>query len=304
MTSVLDKEGTVYQRKIDGLYAPNSFSLSDPAIQEVPLVVSSPHSGRNYPSEFQKMSRMPLVALARSEDRFVDMLVDGSVGLGIPVLAASFPRSFVDVNRSPLDLDPKLINGISGLLAQQPLNEKVQQGLGVVPRLAGGGAEIYRDSLQIRQVRKRLLRYYFPYHKMLKALVARTCDKFGYAIILDFHSMPSKSLNVTHGGQGNVVIGDVYGRSATLGIVHNVVNAFVDMGYKVLRNQPYAGGFITQYYGKPRARISAVQIELSRASYMDEKTLQPNENFINTRSDITSFLDSFSRSLEDSCAAE
>ena len=304
MISVLGKKETFYQRRIEGLCTSNSLSLSDPGIQETPVIVSSPHSGRKYPNEFQKMSRMPVAALERAEDRFVDMLVDRGVDLGVPVLAATFPRSFVDVNRSPLDLDPKLINGMSGLFTQKPLNQKVRQGLGVVPRLAGSGAEIYRCPLQITQARQRLLEYYFPYHKMLRALVDRTYDKFGYAIILDFHSMPSRSANGAHGAEGNVVIGDAYGRSARLDVVRNVARIFMDMGYKVLRNTPYAGGFITRHYGQPQKRISAIQIEISRATYMDEKTLQLNESFGKTRYDIASFLDTFSNTLAFGQAAE
>lgn len=297
MTSVLGKKGSSCQRQTKRLFASNSISVSDPDVQKVPLVVSSPHSGRNYPKEFQKMSRLPVAGLERSEDRFVDMLIGGGIDLGIPVLAANFPRSFVDLNRSPLDLDPQLINGISELFDQQPRNEKVKQGLGVVPRLAGNGAQIYRRTLQIAEVRRRLLRYYFPYHKMLKHLLVRTYDKFGFGVILDFHSMPSKAVNKRYGEECNVVIGDAHGRSARSDVATNVAEIFVDMGYKVLRNKPYAGGFITQHYGQPQAGISAIQIEISRAIYMNEKTLEPNGIFSKTRSDITSFLDAFAKSF-------
>ena len=139
---------------------------------------------------------------------------------------------------------------------------------------------------------------------MLKALVGRTYDKFGYAIILDFHSMPSKSANGVHGAEGNVIIGDAYGRSARVDVVRNVARIFADMGYKVLRNTPYAGGFITRLYGQPQKRISAIQIEISRAIYMDENTLKTNESFGKTRYDITSFLEAFSNSLAFGQAAE
>ena len=155
----------VFTKKVsEKILDSSSFFLSKPGSQKLPFVISSPHSGRCYPPEFQRMSRVSVAGLERSEDRFVDLLVRGVVDLGVPVLGANFPRSFVDLNRSPTDLDPQLISGISGVFVQETISEKVRQGLGVLPRLAANGAEIYdqlntlldmgHSSDQIRDLKK------------------------------------------------------------------------------------------------------------------------------------------------------
>ena len=295
---------SIYQKSIGKLLSSSSFLLSKPDSQKLPLVISSPHSGRCYSPEFQRMSRVSVAGLERSEDRFVDLLLRGVVDLGVPVLEANFPRSFVDLNRSPTDLDPQLISGISGVFVRETISEKVRQGLGVLPRLAANGAEIYDQLLPISEARRRLLYYYFPYHKMLRALLSATKARFGFVVLMDFHSMPSRSVGEGSSVANSVVLGDAFGTSALSDVADEAAVIFSNLGYRVLRNKPYSGGFITQHYGRPGEGISVLQIEISRAAYMDEQTLKSRRSFDRVKADVALFISAFADRLKLAQAAE
>jgi N-formylglutamate amidohydrolase len=294
----------IYQKNTEHLSSSPSFLLSKPSRQKFPVVISSPHSGRCYSPEFQQMARVSVAGLERSEDRFVDLLVCEIVDLGIPVLAANFPRSYVDLNRSPTDLDSQLISGISRIFSQKTITERMRQGLGVVPRIAGSGAEIYDQLLPMAEVRRRLLCCYFPYHKMLRGLLSATRERFGFAVLIDFHSMPSKAVDKGSSIAHTVVLGDAFGKSALSNVVDEAAVIFSDLGYRVLRNKPYAGGFITQHYGQPGEGVSVLQIEISRAAYMDEQTLKPRRNFDRVKADVSLFVSTFADRLTLEQAAE
>ena len=267
----------------------STFSLRRPERQKLPILASSPHSGRLYPPDFRKLARIPVEGLRLSEDRFVDLLVEDVSALGVPVLTASLPRSFVDLNRSPLDLDPELISGISTAFTQVPVTPRARQGLGVVPRVAANGAEIYDGVLSIADARRRLLRYYFPYHKMLRSLIATTCASFGFAVLLDFHSMPARSVNINSAPR-TIVLGNGFGSSAPAELIARAREIFLNLGYQVFENQPYSGGFITRHYGQVERGVFALQVEISRAAYMDEKTLQPRNELYDVRADMVQFV--------------
>ena len=211
----------------------HTFSLDRPDCQRLPIVVSSPHSGRLYPSNFREIARISVDSLRLSEDRFVDLLVEDVPALGVPVLAANFPRSFVDLNRSPMDLDPELISGLSTTLNKGLMSPRVRQGLGVVPRVAANGAEIYSQTLSIADARRRLLSYYFPYHKMLRTLLSSTCDNFGFAVLFDVHSMPSRSVNISGNTPRTVVLGNAFGSSAPAYLPDMAKKIFRGLGFQV-----------------------------------------------------------------------
>ena len=280
---------SIYQKSIGKLLGSSSFLLSKPDSQKLPLVISSPHSGRCYFPEFQRMSRVSVAGLERSEDRFVDLLLGGVVDLGVPVLEANFPRSFVDLNRSPTDLDPQLISGISGVFVRETISEKVRQGLGVLPRLAAGGAEIYDRLLLISEARRRLLYYYFPYHKMLRALLSATKARFGFVVLMDFHSMPSRSVGEGSSVANSVVLGDAFGTSALSDVADEAAVIFSNLGYRVLRNKPYSGGFTTTNYGNPLNGIHVLQIEINRGLYMDEYRIRRSDGMSNLTQQIAEF---------------
>ena len=277
------------------LYAPNR--------QTSALVIASPHSGRCYSPEFLRMVRLGMTALRRSEDCFVDELFSDARGLGTPFLCALFPRCFVDVNRSPAELDRKMFTGVLPFYSDTK-SERVISGMGVIPRLAASGAEIYPQLLPISIARQRLLGHYFPYHKTLRQLLMETREQFGHAILLDCHSMPSKLFMGRSEPTFDIVLGDRHGKSCSSYIIDKVETVLVGQGYTVGRNTPYAGGFTSEYYGHPKHGIDVLQIEISRALYMDERALRRSPGMPMVRANMASLIENLGQSQSLTQAAE
>lgn len=255
----------------------------------MPVVIGVPHAGRQYPPDFVAMSRLTAHALRRSEDAYVDLLFDGAPALGAALLKAHFPRAFLDVNREPYELDPKMFDGrLPGFVNSRSM--RVAGGLGTIPRIVGDGQDIYRGRIPVAEALERIDRYYRPYHQALRRLVQGTRQHFGSCVLVDAHSMPSSSMDRDGLVKADVVLGDRYGSSTAPWIVDELEVALTQAGFSVLRNRPYAGGFITESYGDPKSGLHAVQIELNRALYMDERTLVPHEGFEKLREAIAGVL--------------
>ena len=243
-----------------------------PRRQTAPLAVASPHSGAVYPAAFLAQTAVPLAALRRAEDAFVDDLFAAAPELGIPFLAARFPRSFVDANREPYELDPGMFDGP----LPRRLNHRttrVAAGLGMIPRVAASGEAIYRGRVSSDEIEQRLETCWRPYHAALSAMIEQTHRLFGCALLIDAHSMPSSasSLGPRDGDHRvDIVLGDNHGEACAPELVDRAEQWFTGHGLKVQRNQPYAGGFTTQRYGRPGLNRHALQIEINRALYMDE----------------------------------
>ncbi len=266
------------------------FRLDRPARLLTPVVVASPHSGRFYPARFLQASVLDEHAIRSSEDAFMDQLVAAAPGLGAPLLTAEYPRAYLDLNRSPDELDPAVIDGV-GRVVQTP---RISSGLGVVPRVVSNGRVIYRGKLKRAEAEARIAQIWHPYHGMLDSLMAEARAEFGQAVLLDFHSMPHEALDsVSRPGQRrpDVVLGDRFGASADGEILDALEDGFLSEGLCVIRNAPFAGAFVTQQYGRPSRGCHAVQIEIDRALYMDERRIQPNGNFDQMRGIITGVLD-------------
>ncbi len=260
-----------------GLFDPPC-ELHAPAEVALPLVFSSPHSGRLYPSAFVAQSRLDARALRRSEDAFVDDLFRPVVALGAPLIAARFPRAYLDLNREPYELDPQMFDGRLPPFANTR-SMRVAGGLGTIPRVVGESQEIYAARLPAEEATRRVETLYKPYHAALRRLVDQAHAAFGFAILIDCHSMPSSSFGKDEPARADVVLGDRYGTSCSGLITDALENELRSRGLSVLRNKPYAGGFITEHYGRPARDRHAVQIEINRALYMDERTLAPNDGF-------------------------
>ena len=246
----------------------------------VPFVFDAPHSGTCYPRDLILRTRLDRRALRRSEDTFVDALFKDVVWLGAPLMRAHFPRVYLDVNRAETELDPGMFDGPLGVPAN-PSSPRVAGGLGVIARIAGEQAEIYRGRLPAVDARNRLDAFYRPYHGTLSSLLDETAATVGTAILVDCHSMPSGAVRVLddRGAQRpDVILGDRFGTSCRPELTDMLASLLREHGLAVGRNRPYAGGFITEYYGRPPAR-QAIQIELNRALYMDEATLTPTSGF-------------------------
>ena len=241
-----------------------------PARQTLPLVLASPHSGALYSSEFLAQAAVPLSALRRAEDAFVDELFAAAPELGIPFLAARFPRSYVDANREPYELDPGMFEGP----LPRGLNHRttrVAAGLGMIPRVAASGEAIYRGRVPANEIERRLETCWRPYHVALSGLVEQTHAQFGGVLLIDAHSMPSSASGLGLREHGvDVVLGDNHGEACAPLLIDVVERWLAAQGLRARRNQPYAGGFTTQRYGRPSIGRHTLQIEINRALYMDE----------------------------------
>jgi len=246
-----------------------ALEVIEPPRLSAPLVFDSPHSGAHYPAAFLAASRLDPLTLRRSEDAFVDDLFLPCVALGAPMLRAHFPRAFLDVNREPYELDPQMFDGPLPDYANTR-SLRVAAGLGAIPRVVGDTQPIYAGRIRVAEGLARIAAFHHPYHQRLAGLIERTRAQFGLAILIDCHSMPS---TLAEAGALDVVLGDRFGASAAGWVVESLESALVEQGYRVRRNKPYAGGYITERYGAPAVGRHAVQIEVNRALYMDERRM-------------------------------
>lgn len=253
---------------------PGVYQITRPAAHTLPVVLASPHSGRDYPDVFVQRSRLDARTLRRSEDCFVDEIFAPSVDLGVPLLSALFPRAYLDPNREPFEFDPVMFEGALPTYVNTR-SPRVAAGLGTIPRIVAGGEDIYRHRLRFSEAVERVDRCYYPYHAALRGLVEETRAAFGYCILVDCHSMPSIGLppEAADSGGMDMVLGDCFGSSCHAGLVAAAEEVLTGLGYVVGRNAPYAGGYTTRHYGRPGEGIHALQIELNRALYMDEVAL-------------------------------
>jgi len=253
------------------LYA-HPFKIHRPVEQRVPFIFASPHSGRLYPAGFAAQSRLDPLSLRRSEDAYADALFSGTVELGAPLIAARFPRAFLDANRAPGELDAAMFDGALSMRVDAP-NARVNAGLGVIPRIVRDGAEIYRGKLHPREAEERISRLHAPYHAALARLVEETLARFGVAILIDCHTMPSAA------SVPDVVLGDRFGVAAAPMLTRLAETSFERAGFSVARNTPYAGGYTTHLYGRREDHVHALQIEVNRRLYLDEEHIELGPNF-------------------------
>ena len=245
------------------------FEIIEPTRVTLPIVLNSPHSGASYPRRFLELSRLDSLSLRRSEDAFMGELAAPCVALGTPLLRANFPRAYLDVNREPFELDPQMFAGNLPSFANTR-SLRVAAGLGSIPRVVGEAQPIYRQPLKVEDAMERITNLYGPYHAALESLIARSQQLFDLSILIDLHSMPSSSTDVAG---CDIVLGDRFGSSAAGWIVDELHSSLRAAGLSVRHNKPYAGGYITERYGRPVQNRHAVQVELNRALYMDERLI-------------------------------
>ena len=274
-----------------------------PEVVSSAVVINSPHSGRNYPTEFLAAAQLCTRGIRKSEDYLVDELFLSCLDHGIPMMHAVFPRAYLDVNREPYELDPAMFTGLLPDSANTR-SIRVSSGLGTIARIVAEGEEIYRDKINVQDGLMRIENIYKPYHAALRHLLAKTHAKFGQAILLDCHSMPSTGSIGALEQRPDIVLGDRFGNSCAAGVLNGVRTILSDMGFRVEINKPYAGGFITEHYGRPSIGIHALQIEINRGLYMDEQAISRSDNFETFKGQVSSFLESISEiSVSDFTAA-
>ncbi len=261
------------------------FDIALPRPQAAPFVLCSPHSGRVYPQAFLALSRLSPLSLRKSEDCFVDELFLPVAEEGAPLIAARFPRAYLDVNREPYEFDPELfIETLPDYANTQSV--RVAGGLGTIARIVADGEEIYRSKLPLASGIDRVEQLYIPFHAALTELCEGTRARFGLAVLIDCHSMPSASMAPAGGPRPDIVLGDRFGASADCKITRFLKDALTALGYEVQMNRPYAGGYITEHYGRPARDMHAVQIEINRGLYLNEQTLRPTAGFAELQRDL------------------
>ncbi|KAA2312566.1 N-formylglutamate amidohydrolase [Pseudooceanicola sediminis] len=256
----------------------SAFELFRPVRLGTSVVFASPHSGRDYPDDLMQRTRLDRHQVRSSEDAFIDRLFASAPDVGAPLLCATAPRAYVDMNRAIDELDPALVEGVR----RRGHNPRIASGLGVIPRVVAGGMPIYHGKLTLEEAEARLERTWKPYHATLQSLLNEARAAFGEAILLDCHSMPHEALDgVARNARRRpeVVIGDRFGASADSFLIDRIEAAFVNAGLNVVRNAPFAGAYVTQHYGRPARAQHAVQIEIDRAIYMDEARIEPLPRF-------------------------
>ena len=268
------------------------YVLKLPCDTTLPVLFDSPHSGRHYPSDW--VTNLSLRELRPGEDAFVDELIAGAPDLGITLLAAQFPRCYIDVNREIDDIDPELLaEPWPGAAPLRP-TEKSRKGLGLIRRYVVPGKAIVEKPLSIAEVRARIDRIYLPYHRELAAQNAALLARFGFVWHIDWHSMKSRGNAMTPDGDGamrpDMVVGDLDGTSADPRLVELVVAHLRGLGYRVTVNDPYKGATIVRKYGQPWRGSSVIQIEINRALYLDEVKVEPTPGFAKLKASLESLM--------------
>ncbi len=266
------------------------FSVSAPAEQRVPYVFNSPHSGRIYPPSFLRASKLDNNQIRGSEDFHVDDLFQDVVRIGAPLVKAHFPRAYLDANREPYELDEKLFDEKLPSFSNKK-SVRAACGLGTIARVVTESQEIYREKPTLEDAFMRVETLYRPYHEYLRRLLAKTHVQFGYSVLIDCHSMPSSAIDKSAKNKPDIIVGDRFGTSCSFYISMAITEIFKDLGFNVARNKPYAGGFITEHYGRPDRGLHAVQIEINRGLYMDEKRLILTPGFDQLRTQLAIFAE-------------
>ena len=275
------------------------FEVLRPDVQAFPVIFNSPHSGSFYRDDFIATSCLDLLNLRKSEDSFVDRLFYEMPSLGCPLLKANFPRAFLDVNRGPWELDPKMfVDRLPDYVETKTL--RVFNGLGTIARNVSETEKIYTGKLTFDEARMRIERYYFPYHQALQGLLNTTLDQFGQVLLIDCHSMPSSVAGLTKSrmAKPDIVLGDRHGSSCRADLIDQLEHLLRGSGLATARNKPYAGGYITQTYGRPKKGKSVIQIEINRGLYMNEKTICKSENFDGLREVLNSVFKEFMQTVQ------
>jgi N-formylglutamate amidohydrolase len=270
------------------------YRLLMPAAPTSVAVFNSPHSGRDYPAAFLAQTVLDRFQIRSSEDAFVDDLFESAPDFGAPLLAARVPRACVDLNRAPDELDPALIAGVP----RRASNPRVAAGLGVIPRVVAEGRPIFAAKLSLAEAERRIAVYHRPYHARLGRLMEDQSARSGRAILFDCHSMPRDALAsvpTVRGRRPDVILGDRFGAACARWVIEAAAEAFRSAGFAVARNAPFAGGFITQHYGRPAAGWHALQIEIDRGLYMDERRIEPKADFDAVRTSLRAVVAGLAR---------
>lgn len=267
-----------------------AFDLVAPRRESVPLVLDSPHSGTDYPEDFRAAVGREL--LRQAEDSYVDELYASGPDVGATLIIARFPRSYIDANRSLLDIDASLLE------APWPgpaiPSAKTQKGIGLIWRVLDSGESIYARKLGIEEVKQRIVRYHQPYQRAVKDALDRAHGHFGGVWHMNLHSMPAVSGRISEEGPGKAradfVLGDRDGSTCEPEFTAAVADALRAMGYQVKVNDPYKGVELVRAFSDPKAGRHSLQVEVNRRLYMDERTREKTAGFTELKRNLDALL--------------
>lgn len=266
----------------------SAYTLQSGNKVSAPVIFASPHSGTVYPSVMRDLLCVPLADLQRTEDAFVDELYAAAAEQGAILLTANYARGFVDLNRDARELDASMFHDGLPRTAGMP-SARVKAGLGCFPRVGASGREIYAGPMSKRDGTFRLEAVYDRYHEALQAQIERLKQDWSDVVIIDCHSMPSRQPGKS--GMPDIVLGDRFGSSCAARLTSQVERLCRREGLSVTRNAPYAGGYTTRRYGRPRRGVHVLQIEINRALYMNEMTVEKSAGFDRTRTQVSMIIE-------------
>ena len=251
-------------------HSPLAAPLVHPARSALPVLLSVSHSGRDYPEWLLALASGGRAALSSLEDPLVDRLVWRALRHGTGAVIARAPRAAVDCNRDEADVDPSVVEGAP----RHPLSARARGGLGIVPGRTQGHGYLWRHAIGAKQLGERLDQAHRPFHHAIKAQLAVLVDRFGCALLLDCHSMPPPAPGVAP-----IVLGDCHGRSAARWVTAEAQRIALGAGYAAGVNDPFAGGHIVDRHGAPSRGVHALQIEIDRRCYLDDRLHGPGPGF-------------------------
>ena len=263
--------------EIPGSNGAAAFRAVCPDPSPVPVVLAVPHAGREYPQALTVMMRNPGLVAVRLEDRYVDKLASAAAeDTGAALLVACAPRAMVDLNRSPEDIDPEMIEGLAPGRPKRSAGLRMHSGLGVVPRRLPGLGEIWNRRIDAASLQSRIAQIHGPYHTMLDTILRRLRDRWGAALLLDVHSMPPLPARLSGASSPKIVLGDRFGASSAGSLVAAAFNHLAGEGMAVAHNRPYAGGYVLERHASPSDGIHAIQVEICRSLYLDSRLSEPS----------------------------
>jgi N-formylglutamate deformylase len=278
---------------------PGRYTIHEPdanlAWRAMPVVFSSPHSGREYRPDFLASARLDALTLRRSEDCYIDEIFASVPRHGGTLIAATFPRAWCDANREPWELDPAMFEDSLPPWVNTA-SPRVGAGLGTIARVVSNGEAIYRGRLRFADAQARVAECWQPYHAALAALIQAIRTRFGTCLLIDCHSMPAHACEDRR-PIPDIVLGDAHGVACAPTVTREIEIFLQHRGYVVRRNDPYAGGYVTRHYGRPRNGVHALQIEVARRLYMDESKLERSDGF----NPLQSRLDSLMQQVTSAC---
>ena len=262
-----------------------------------PLILTLPHSGNIFPKEFFSLTNLSEQDLRSNEDIFMNELISPLQKENIAILKMNVARAFIDVNRDKIELDEKMYFDYPAdkIIFE---NSRCRSGYGLIHRVNASSKPIYKEPISYLEVQKRIKNVYDVYHKRLSTLISKYVQKFGFCIVLDCHSMPSKICSIMDDDKKiDICLGDLFSQSCPLQISDVLLHSFAAKGYEVLKNVPYSGAYTTFNYCQPRRKIYTLQLEINRSLYADEQMLTKNSAFEKIQKDLCSTVLEFANTL-------